>query len=265
MSNSIRTEKAMKVMTFNLRADNIMDIGNRWRDRSDMVYRLINESGCDVIGLQEVTNKMEADLKRNIKNYHQMGVSRTKNWFVERNTLLIRKEYRIIEEKTFWLSKRPEKESSSMWHSLFPRICTMAICEYQGKKLAIYNTHLDCLSPLARKHGLEVVLKKIKEQQTIEEMPYILMGDFNAKPHSKVMKKIKDQGNTINGLRPVQDSKPELYKQTTMSRFKGKDKGRHIDYIFVSKEFDILDVKIVKYNQNGKYPSDHYPIQVELK
>ena len=255
----------MKVMTFNLRADNIIDIGNRWRQRCDMVYDIINQSGCDIIGLQEVTNKMEMDLKQNVIGYHQMGLSRTKNLFVERNTLLIKKKYHVIEEKTFWLSKKPEKESSSMWHSLFPRICTMAICEYQGKKLAVYNTHLDCLSPIARKHGLEVILKKIKEQQTIEKMPYILMGDFNAKPHSRVMQKIKDKGNTIDGLKPVQDIKPELYRNATINGFKGKDNGRHIDYIFVSKEFDILDVKIMKYNRNGKYPSDHYPVQAELQ
>ena len=45
-----------------------------------------------------------------------------------------------------------------------------------------------------------------------------------------------------------------------MSKFKGKENGLHIDYIFVSEDLEIVDVDIVKYNDNGSYPSDHYPL-----
>lgn len=256
----------MRVMTFNLRADNLLDVRNRWKQRSNLVYDVIQNYDCEIVGLQEVTNHMERDLKENLMGYHHIGVSRTKNFFMERNTLLIKKEYHVIGHKTFWLSKEPHKKGSSMWHSLFPRICTRVICNLDGQgKICVYNTHLDCLSPIARRYGLKVILSDMSECLKKEKMPCILTGDFNAKPDSKMMQQFKKEAYALNGLRAVQDVKLELYKKTTMGGFKNRDSGRHIDYIFVSREFDILDVEIIKYNQDGRFPSDHYPIMAEIK
>ena len=49
-----------------------------------------------------------------------------------------------------------------------------------------------------------------------------------------------------------------------MGTFKGREKGMHIDYIFVSEEFNIKHVEIIRNNINGKYPSDHYPIMATI-
>ncbi|MBE6024146.1 MAG: endonuclease/exonuclease/phosphatase family protein [Cellulosilyticum sp.] len=256
----------MRVMTFNLRADNILDIRNRWRGRCEIVYDTIQEYDCDIIGLQEVTNTMAEDLKRQLKEYHHLGVSRTKNWFMERNTVLLRKEYHVLENKTFWLSKEPHKKGSSLWHSLFPRICTRVIYQLEdGRKVSIYNTHLDCLSPIAREHGMKVILREMYKCQQKEKMPCILMGDFNERANSRMMQQFKRKAYQLNGLRAVQDIKPELYQKTTMGFFKDREKGGHIDYIFVTKEFEVVDVEIIKYNHEGRYPSDHYPIMAELR
>ena len=50
-----------------------------------------------------------------------------------------------------------------------------------------------------------------------------------------------------------------------MSNFKGKEKGLHIDYIFVSEDLEIVDVNIIKDNIDGKYPSDHYPLVADIR
>ena len=49
-----------------------------------------------------------------------------------------------------------------------------------------------------------------------------------------------------------------------MSGFKGIEKGLHIEYIFVSEDLEIVDVDIIKDNENGKYPSDHYPLIADI-
>lgn len=256
----------MRVMTFNLKANYLLDRHNKWSERDQLVYDVIEKYGCDMIGLQEVTNQMEGDLKKHIKMYHHIGVSRTKNFFMERNTVLLKKKYKVLDSKTFWLSKKPHKKGSSMWHSLFPRICTRVVCqdEYQ-RKFVIYNTHLDCLSPVARRYGLRVILSDMSHLRQKEKMPCILTGDFNAKPNSKVIKQFKEEAYKLNGLKAAQDIKPEIYNQATMGYFKGKDRGLHIDYIFASEEFEICNIEIIKYNKDGKYPSDHYPVMAELK
>lgn len=256
----------MRVMTFNLRADNVLDTRNRWKQREQIVYDMIKAYNCDMIGLQEVTNLMSEDLRKNIIPYHHVGMGRTKNFFVEKNTVLIRKRYEILETKTFWLSKSPNKVGSGLWHSLFPRICTRVTFKINGKdKVCMYNTHLDCLSPVARRYGLSVILNDMKKYQEKEKLPCILTGDFNASPNGKLIKQFKKEVFELNGMRAVQDIKPDLYKQATMGSFKDKETGLHIDYIFVSEEFEIIDAEVIKYNQKGKYPSDHYPIMAEIR
>lgn len=255
----------MKIMTFNLRADNVLDINNRWRNRVNLVHDVISQYDCDVIGFQEVTKQMESELEKYNKDYYKVGEGRTRRLFMEKNTLLIKKKFSVEKDYTFWLSKTPWKKNSSIWYSLFPRICTSAICEIEaGKKVRIYNTHLDCLLPHAREFGLGVILNHIQEEQAKEPLPCILMGDFNAKPNSKLIQRFKDGKYTERRFIAAQEVNPELYKKTTMGSFKGREEGRHIDYIFVTEEFKVERMEIVKYSKNGKYPSDHYPLVAEL-
>lgn len=256
----------MRVMTFNIKANYPFNIFNKWHKRAHLIYDVIEQYDCDIIGLQEVTNEMELDLRKQLKDYHQIGMSRTKNFFMERNTVLIKKKYQVLESKTFWLSKQPHKEGSSMWHSLFPRIYTKVLCQTRSRrKFVVYNTHLDCLSPLARSYGLQIILGDISDQQQKEKLPCILMGDFNATPRSRVMKKFDLEAFKVNGLKAAQSIRPEIYYESTMGYFTGKERGQHIDYIYASNEFEIWNVEIIKYNKEGKYPSDHYPVMAEIE
>ena len=91
------------------------------------------------------------------------------------------------------------------------------------------------------------------------------MGDFNATPNSKIIKKFAAGEYSTDRFVAVQEVKKELYSKSTMSSFKGKEKGLHIDYIFVSEDLEIIDVDIVKDNINGKYPSDHYPLIADIR
>lgn len=255
----------IKVMSFNIRADNVLDINNRWRTRANIVYDVINKYDCDVIGLQEVTEKMYVDLYNHIDGYEMIGLGRTRRFFSEKNSLFIKKEHIIKENETFWLSKDPKRNGSSIWYSLFPRICTTAIVELKGGlKVRIYNTHLDCLLPHAREYGLKTIIRMIDNYHEKDNLPCILMGDFNATPNSRLIRQLKEGYYSQHRFVAVQDVCEEAYSKATMGMFKGKEKGLHIDYIFVSEHFEIKHVEIVKYNKNGKYPSDHYPILAEL-
>lgn len=130
--------------------------------------------------------------------------------------------------------------------------------------IRVYNTHLDCISPWARDYGLQKISEIIEENYEAEKVPVMLMGDFNATPDSKAIQNFialnKDKRNFI----AVQEINKDMYSESTMSKFKGATKGMHIDYIFVSDEFNVMSSEIVRYNENGKYPSDHYPLVAEL-
>lgn len=256
----------MRVMSFNLRSDFVLDFNNRWDKRKHVVYEIIDKYNCDIIGVQEVTNKMYGDIISNIKNYNIIGSARSKKLFSERNNLFIEKKHTILEHNTFWLSKSPDKVGSQIWYSLYPRICTTAVVELRNdEKVRVYNTHLDCLLPQARDFGLKKLGQFIEKNRKEENLPVIVMGDFNATPNSTIIKKFAAGEYNTNRFVAVQEVKKELYSKSTMSSFKGKEKGMHIDYIFVSEDLEIVDVDIIKDNTDGQYPSDHYPLIADIK
>jgi endonuclease/exonuclease/phosphatase family metal-dependent hydrolase len=108
---------------------------------------------------------------------------------------------------------------------------------------------------------MEVIEKEEKE----EKLPMILMGDFNAVPDSKLIMDFEQGKFSNKKLTAVQEINKELYKQATRDNFKRTDNGVHIDYIFISKEIEVINAEIINYNIDGKYPSDHYPVIAEVK
>lgn len=255
----------MRLMTFNLRCDTPFDFGNRWDNRKDMVYNVMNNYNCDVIGVQEVKGNMLMDLRENVKGYNIIGEPRSEKFSSERNNLLISKNHIIQEHKTFWLSKTPYKAGSRIWYSYLPRICTTAVINTkENQKIRICNSHLDNLLPKAREYGLKKLMEIIEEEQEKEELPIILMGDFNAVPNSKLIEDFKAGKLSNKKLIPVQDIDKNMYKAATRDIFKRTQKGVHIDYIFVSEEIKVVNAEIIKYNVNGKYPSDHYPLMADI-
>lgn len=256
----------MKVMTFNLRCDFPLDINNRWKNRRHITYNIIDKYKCDIIGTQEATENMYKDIKKNSDNYNIIGTPRSRKFFVERNDILIKNENKIIESKTFWLSDTPDTVSSSKWFSVFPRICTTAVIELSNKvKIRVCNSHLDCFTSKAREYELKRLMELIEEEQIKEDLPIIIMGDFNSGPDSKLIKNLSSGVYGSKKVSAVQEYDKRLYMNSTMSMFKGKEKGLHIDYIFVSEEFKVNNVEIVRYNENGKYPSDHYPLMADIE
>lgn len=256
----------MKVMTFNLRTDFPLDINNRWNKRKEIVYEIINNNDFDIIGVQELNNKMFKDLTSEISNYNFVGVPRSKRYFIERNDILVSTRHRILEYNTFWLSESPDKVGSSIWYSVFPRICTTALIELEdGNIIRVYNTHLDFLFSKAREYGLRKICEYIEDKNKKDDYPAILMGDFNASPKSKAIKEFSEGKYSAKKFITVQENKKDIYSMSTLSKFKGKKKGLHIDYIFVTEEFNVRKSEIIYYNKSGKYPSDHYPISAELE
>ncbi|MGL4372425.1 MAG: endonuclease/exonuclease/phosphatase family protein, partial [Turicibacter sp.] len=190
---------------------------------------------------------------------------RTKRYFVEHNNILISKKHQILEHETFWLSKNPEVVGSSIWYSVFPRICTTVKVQLDnGEIVRIYNTHLDVYLSPARAYGLKRISQHIEKQHKIDNIPVILMGDFNTTPNNKLISKFMNGHFNDQKFVAVQEVDKSIYSKATMGRFKDKEKGLHLDYIFVSKECQVLDAKIIKDNKKGQFPSDHYPIIAEI-
>ena len=87
-----------------------------------------------------------------------------------------------------------------------------------------------------------------------------MTGDFNTGEEEETIKIIKQSG-LIDSYRSLHG---KSNNEGTFNEFKGIDTNDKIDYIFTSKDFTCRESKIIKTNENGRYPSDHFPVTAIL-
>ena len=104
----------------------------------------------------------------------------------------------------------------------------------------------------------------IRALATKSGLPWLLMGDFNANPNHRLIKGFFEGELNTQQLIAVQEIDRSIYQQATMGGFKDRHHGMHLDYIFVSPEYEVLRTQIVKDNVNGRFPSDHYPLLADV-
>lgn len=271
-ANSFYPSDCFKVASFNLRTDSKSDKFNRWEYRKQLAIEAIRRTGASVIGVQEALPAMREDLQRMLKGYSVFGWGRSKNKQSEHSDIIIRNEDANVEfHKTIWLSKHPEIPGSRAYFAVFPRICTVAEVHFKGmedRRVRVFNTHFDHVCGLARRLGVEIILRYIHEYNKTDPLPTIIMGDFNAKRNSKCVRMLRENTHGYSDLRFVDVysyfDKHHEEPMNTYHGFKGKLGKSPIDYIFVTDDFTVENVKIDTSMIDGRYPSDHYPVIATL-
>ena len=249
----------MKVVTFNLRRDLPPFAHRRLLERMDSILEFFRRQSPDLAGTQELTWDGLSLLGRLLPEYGILGEGRGGGRRGEYCAIFYRKDRLTpLKEGTFWLSSNPRRKGSRGYLALTPRICTWGIfSDKQGRHFGIFNTHLDHLSPPARRQGIQVILSRIAREKTGE---VILMGDFNARPGSGALRLLSRENCRVF----AQDSFTALLHRD------GKPGGTYhgligvkkepIDYIFVSQGLSIQKAWVDRSLYSARYPSDHYPL-----
>lgn len=237
----------MKVETFNLQ-NNIFENDKKWLKRMESAIMLIKDHDLDIIGIQELGEKSKKYFEENLKDYSIIGGNRDSKKSDEYNSILIKKNIKIIGDgKTYALSHNINKKASKLLLDFFPRIATTVHIKYDKVKYLIVNTHLDNIFSHNRKVQLKILSKIILEEKHNDEK-LIVMGDFNTKTNKKVKDFMFDNNLKEAMLLPNQSS----YR---VIKFKNS-----IDHIFVSKGIVLENTSLIKDKYNDVYPSDHYPV-----
>jgi endonuclease/exonuclease/phosphatase family metal-dependent hydrolase len=221
-----------------------------------------------IIGVQELMPSMKMDLMQSLTNYRFYGYGRTRKHLNEHSAIMVKEEEGQVEYyKTFWLSKRPETSGSRAYFSPFPRICT--VCEINSRTLGcpirVFNTHFDHLCAPARTLSVKVILGFMNELNKRNKMPTVLMGDMNARPSSRPIQILLQNQHSYKDIHLTSVFHDVGEGEATFHGFKGGLKGWTIDYVFVSEEFEVVKACINTFNEQGQYPSDHYPLVAELR
>lgn len=212
---------------------------------------LIKSLNVDFIGLNEVYDNSEKEelnkqteklLKFTQMNYGEFALGYDFSWGVIGNSIL--SKYPIVNVEKIPVPAPPENERFEGEKIGFEdRVIIKSIIDV-GQKICVISTHFG----LNKSEQLRMTdaLVKILDNETI---PCILMGDFNVSPDSEILQPIYQR------LTSVADVTDKRYVNT----FSSFNPHMTIDYIFVSKEFEVDDFAVL-----DVILSDHKPLVTSL-
>jgi endonuclease/exonuclease/phosphatase family metal-dependent hydrolase len=256
--------QTVKVMSYNIRLDHAGDGDNRWDNRKEQLAEQVQFYAPDFLGVQEaLPNQMEY-LSESFKGqYKSIGGGRDNGTDKGEFSAIFynNKKYKLLSEKTFWLSTTPDVPSVG-WDAALNRICTYGLFQEKqtGYKIWVFNTHFDHVGEKARAESAALILKKIKEVNT-ENLPFVLTGDFNLEPDSKPVAILKEH------LKDAKDVAGLVFgPEGTFNAFEfTKPVTRRIDYIFVPEGIKVKKYAVLSDSENCRYLSDHLPVYAEIK
>jgi endonuclease/exonuclease/phosphatase family metal-dependent hydrolase len=256
-----RAADTLRVMTFNVRYPAPNDGPERWESRRDLFVKTIREQHPDVFGTQELYKEQGDYVVAKLPDYAWFGMGRKGGDGDEHMGVFYRRDkLRVLDSGNFWLSDTPDVPGSDTWGTPFPRMATWARFQRKddGRTFILFDTHLPYREQddVARERGAAVILKRIAKLPAGE--PFVLTGDFNTTPDSKVHAMLTQHLQDAWRVAP-QRSGPDK----TFHDFTGKPTER-IDWILV-RGFRVNDARTVTTHEGHLYPSDHFPVVADLQ
>jgi endonuclease/exonuclease/phosphatase family metal-dependent hydrolase len=126
------------------------------------------------------------------------------------------------------------------------------------------NTHFDHRGPLAREASARLIRERAS--MVASDHPIILVGDFNTTellaPY-EVFTRSGGEGVTfVDSYRVIHPVR--MSQEASFSAWHGARDGERIDWILHTPQWMTLNARINYTQYDGKYPSDHYPVEAML-
>ena len=248
----------LKVVSFNIRCCDDID-GHAISERAPRLHAAIAPIDPDVIGLQEYRPKWEEHIDKYFGEKYDLFNKYRSTESPESAPILWKKEkFNCLDKGYFWLSDTPEVESRG-WDERYNchRICEWVILEEKasGRHFTFMNTHYGFGDDGQIKSGELIHDRSL----AVAEGPVLLTGDFNLRadmPGYAVLTRYftdvnaatrRETGTTYHGYDPA------------------KHPDSHIDFCFVSPDVKPLDHKRITTTVDGRYPSDHYGLEIDVE
>jgi endonuclease/exonuclease/phosphatase family metal-dependent hydrolase len=248
--------KELSVLTLNLRFGLAQDGPNGWEHRKEGVAKLFREHCPDFIATQEANDFQIEYLARNLPGYRYIGRRHPAPRFWQDNIIFYRETNPCKEHVHFFLSETPDVPSRS-YGSQFPRQGSLGLFLVAGHPLICLNTHLDFAGP-AQMGAARVIKGQLAAFS--QEIPVILMGDFNTTPESLCYRwftgKADNDEAGMDFSETFTDPAP-----STFHGFTGKPVAGHIDWILFRGPLRLKACRVLKGSIDGAFVSDHHPVE----
>ncbi len=246
-----------KVISFNIRYCDDKD-GNSIAERAPRLAKVCEPFDADVIGFQEYTEPWVEEIIEHFGDKYEIF----NKWRAESNheaaTILWKKnKFECLDRGYFWLSDTPEVESRG-WDERFNcyRICQWAILEEKasGKRFTFMNTHYG-FGDKGQSDSCNLIYNYSKK---ISTYPTFVTGDFNMNPKSVGYSEMTKLFTDVNAV--TLNDLGDTFHNYDPSVFRDE----HIDYCFIDDKIKPVSMTVIKDTVDGKYPSDHYGLFIEL-
>ena len=292
-------EVAMKVGSYNIRLQpGDKGTPNAWDERKADLVELLRSMDLDAVGMQEVCPGQTEYITNRLPQYVAVGEYRNADRISgEASPVLYRKDrFTALKSGTFWLSETPEKPGVKGWGAACPRVCSWVLLKEKetGRVICFANTHTDHVSALARKEGMLLIVRRMREFAP-PGAPIIFTGDHNCRETEEPAKTVSallrnalyesetqpsGPWRTFNGwkwrdaevsaaaalklpenVRNARKGSPDADKARNGGHV-WEDCGARIDYIYVSEGVRVKSYMTYGDPRPGKklYPSDHFPV-----
>jgi endonuclease/exonuclease/phosphatase family metal-dependent hydrolase len=272
----------MRLLTHNIRYATSSPVKGeeRWPVRAP---RMINElrfnlahSAPGFICLQEVLHGQLTDIMAGLNanskeppEWEYIGVGRDDGKTAGEYSPIIYRpsQWKLVENRTVWLSKTPEKPSKG-WDAANIRILNVGVFRHReaNRELIAMNTHMDHVGKTARKEGALLILRVIGDLQKKGKRPVFLAGDFNSEPTEEAYKVFASPESPIQDLRDAVSDSAMYGEGHTFTGF-GHDKPSRIDFLFLSRgDWKVLNYGVLSNKfEDGIYNSDHRAVVGDVR
>lgn len=249
----------LRVVSYNVRYGTADDGPDSWEHRRDLALRVIAEVGPDVVGIQEALRFQLDEIAAAFPRLGEVGVGRDDGDEAGEYSAILydRTRLELLDEDTFWLSDTPLEIASTSWGNSIPRIVTWARFRDRraGRSFYVFNTHWDHESQPSRERSAELLLERIARRPDPGD-PVLVTGDFNAGEENPAFLALLEGGLTDT----FRELHPGATDVGTFHGFGGDRNGAKIDAVLASPGWRTRGAWIVTSNEDGRYPSDHFPV-----
>ena len=273
--SSSSDRSSLRVMTFNIRWQGYDSIG-KYHDtdftrRKLLVLDVLKKFGADVIGLQEVSIEQRAVMAPDLPGF---GMFPTPHEAGDECILYRHDRFVLVDSGHEDLRVLPEKAGTGIGVRDFVWVYLQD--RFSGKRFYLLNFHTDGRSYKRGRQLDGVLIGKWIARREFDD-PVILTGDFNGKPEQPRYLYLTGKSDYLGRYgkiermpMPMLDSfkvaNPHArYSGTANPGFSGRKDGVRIDYVFVPRGTKVIGSKIIYYNVDGAYPSDHFPLLSEFE
>ena len=266
-----RAQSVLDVMTFNIRTAAGRDGKDAWSLRRDLVVEPIRASAPDLIGMQEALDSQIEYLQAALPEYRWLGIDRGLNGGVglsEYTPIFYRySELSPIESGNFWLTDTPDTpplRTSGRRRRSGGRIVTWARFHHRlsGQQIYAFNTHFTLRRGAPQLASAELVAGRVAALPA--GTPVVVLGDFNNDAEVSDTWRVA----TGHGLRDVWVEAAETHgPRSTYGDFgpPRPDLTERVDWMLGEGPILVRRAETIVHNDEGRFPSDHYPVTAVLE